>query len=52
MLYGLMALIGSAAALTYTNLTEATKVLALTSVVGIHLALASWVTARENRGLR
>lgn len=49
MLYGLMAVASSLVALTYTVLTETLKVLMLSGVVAMHVALAVWVAARENR---
>ena len=52
MVYGLMALISSAVALMYTSLTETTKAMMLIGLLGLHVALASWVMAREHRGLR
>jgi UDP-N-acetylmuramyl pentapeptide phosphotransferase/UDP-N-acetylglucosamine-1-phosphate transferase len=48
-LYGLMALASSLVALAYTVLTEPLKVVLLSGVVAMHVGLALWVTARENR---
>ncbi len=49
MVYGLLALVSSAVALTYTTVADGLKAIMLLGVIAMHIALAAWVTAREHR---
>jgi len=49
MVYGLLALVSSAVALTYTTVADGLKAIMLLGVLAMHIALAAWVTAREHR---